>query len=368
MNQFLTFVRKEFYHVLRDRKTLFILFGMPIVQITLFGFALTSELKNSKIIVVDNAKDNASQAIIGKMEASRYFEIEKAPLSHKEILSQFRDGKIKAAVIFPQHFNADLLHTNKAQIQIIADASDPNTATTIANYATAIIQDYQKELGENTAFPYQIKPETRMLYNPQMKGAHNFVPGVMAMVLMLICVMMTAIAIVKEKELGTMEVLLVSPFQPIMVIISKAVPYFLLSLVNLATILLLSVFAMDLPIKGSLFLLVAESSLFIICCLTLGILISINTASQQVAMLLSLVGMLMPTMIFSGFMFPIENMPEVLQAISNVVPSKWYYTIVKSVMIKGLGFSAIWKETAILAGITLVLLAVSLKKFKVRLE
>jgi ABC-2 type transport system permease protein len=367
MKQFLTFVRKEFYHVLRDRKTLFILFGMPIVQITLFGFALTSELKNSKIIVVDNAKDVASQAIIAKMEASRYFEIEKAPLSHNEILSQFRDGKIKAAVVFPQNFNADLMHTNQAQIQIIADASDPNTATTITNYATRIIQDYQSGLGENNA-PYQIRPETRMLYNPQMKGAHNFVPGVMAMVLMLICVMMTAIAIVKEKELGTMEVLLVSPFRPIMVIVSKAVPYFLLSLVNLATILLLSVFAMDLPIKGSLILLVLESSLFIICCLTLGILISINTASQQVAMLVSLVGMLMPTMIFSGFMFPIENMPQALQVISNVVPSKWYYIIVKSVMIKGLGIGAIWKETAILLGITLVLLAISLKKFKVRLE
>jgi ABC-2 type transport system permease protein len=367
MKQFLTFVRKEFYHVLRDRKTLFILFGMPIVQITLFGFALTSELKNSKIIVVDNAKDVASQAIIAKMEASRYFEIEKAPLSHNEILSQFRDGKIKAAVVFPQNFNADLMHTNQAQIQIIADASDPNTATTITNYATRIIQDYQSGLGENNA-PYQIRPETRMLYNPQMKGAHNFVPGVMAMVLMLICVMMTAIAIVKEKELGTMEVLLVSPFRPIMVIVSKAVPYFLLSLVNLATILLLSVFAMDLPIKGSLILLVLESSLFIICCLTLGILISINTASQQVAMLVSLVGMLMPTMIFSGFMFPIENMPQALQVISNVVPSKWYYIIVKSVMIKGLGIGSIWKETAILFGITLVLLTISLKKFKVRLE
>lgn len=366
--QFLSFVRKEFFHVLRDRKTLFILFGMPIVQITLFGFALTNELKNSKIIVVDNAKDEASQALIAKFEASRYFEIEKAPLSPREIPGQFREGKIKAAVIFPDNFNHDLMHANHAQLQIIADASDPNTATTLTNYATAIIRDYQQTLNENAAIPYQIKPETRMLYNPQLKGAHNFVPGVMAMVLMLICVMMTAIAIVKEKELGTMEVLLVSPFRPIMVILSKAVPYFILSLVNLTTILLLSVFAMDLPVKGSLFLLVAESALFIICCLTLGILISINTASQQVAMLVSLVGMMMPTMIFSGFMFPIENMPKALQLISNVVPSKWYYIIVKNVMIKGLGFSAVWKETAILLGITLLLLLVSLRKFKVRLE
>lgn len=366
MKQFLIFVLKEFFHVLRDRKTLFILFGMPIVQITLFGFALTNELKNSKIIVVDNAKDAASRVLIHKFEASEYFEIYKAPLSHREILGQFRDGVIKAAVILPDNFNEDLHHANKAQIQIIADASDPNTATTVTNYATAIIGDYQKNI--TPEMPYRIEPQTRMLYNPQMKGAHNFVPGVIAMVLMLICVMMTAIAIVKEKELGTMEILLVSPFRPVMVILAKAVPYFILSLINLATILLLSVYAMDLPIKGSIVLLVAESALFITCCLILGILISINTKSQQVAMLVSLVGMLMPTMIFSGYMFPIENMPEVLQWFSNVVPSKWYYIIVKNVMIKGLGFSSVWKETAILGGITLFLLVVSLKKFKVRLE
>lgn len=366
MKQFLIFVLKEFFHVWRDKKTLFILFGMPVVQITLFGFALTNELKNSKIIVVDNAKDAASQALIGKFEASGYFEIHKAPLSHQEILGQFRDGVIKAAVIFPDNFNEDLHHANKAQVQILADASDPNTATTVTHYATAIIQDYQKEISPE--MPYRIEPETRMLYNPQMKGAHNFVPGVIAMVLMLICVMMTAIAIVKEKEIGTMEILLVSPFRPLMVILAKAVPYFILSLINLATILLLSVYAMDLPIKGSLVLLVAESALFIVCCLLLGILISINTASQQVAMLVSLVGMLMPTMILSGYMFPIENMPEVLQYASNAVPSKWYYIIVKNIMIKGLGFSSVWKETVILGGITVFLLIVSLKKFKVRLE
>jgi ABC-2 type transport system permease protein len=323
-------------------------------------------LKNSKIIIIDNAKDEASRALTQKFEASEYFEIGKAQLSHTEILNQFREGVIKAAIVLPANFDEDLHHTNKAQVQILADASDPNTATTVANYATAIINDYQKSIAPE--MPYRIEPHPRMLYYPQMKGAPNFVPGVIAMVLMLICVMMTAIAIVKEKEIGTMEVLLVSPFRPIMIILAKAVPYFILSLINLATILLLSVYAMDLPIKGSLFLLVAESALFIICCLILGILISINTKSQQVAMLVSLVGMLMPTMIFSGFMFPIENMPAVLQWFSNVVPSKWYYIIVKNVMIKGLGFASVWKETAILGGITLVLLLISIKKFKVRLE
>lgn len=368
MKQFLIFVLKEFYHVLRDKKTLFILFGMPIAQITLFGFALTNELKNSKIVIVDNAKDVGSRSMINKLEASRYFEIEKTLLSDNEIVTQFREGKIKAAIIFPANFENDLMHDQKAQIRILADASDPNTATTITNYASSIIKDYENELNENNGTSNQIKPEIRMLYNPQMKGVHNFVPGVIAMILMLICVMMTAIAIVKEKEIGTMEILLVSPFQPILVILAKAVPYFILSLINLGTILLLSVYAMDLPIKGSIILLLLESALFIICCLVLGILISIKTSSQQVAMLISLVGMLMPTMIFSGYMFPIENMPEALQIFSNLIPSKWFYIIVKNIMIKGLGFESVWKETLILLGITVFLLIVSLKKFKIRLE
>jgi ABC-2 type transport system permease protein len=208
----------------------------------------------------------------------------------------------------------------------------------------------------------------RMLYNPQLKGAHNFVPGVMALVLMLVCVMMTAVSIVKEKETGTMEILLVSPFKPILVILAKAVPYLLLSLINVVSILLLSVFLLDLPIHGSILLLFAESTLFIITCLTLGIFISVKTDSQQTAMLISLMGMLLPTILFSGFMFPIENMPLPLQIISNIVPSKWFYIIVNSIMIKGLGIAAIWKETLILVGITSFLLVISLKSFKIRLS
>jgi ABC-2 type transport system permease protein len=367
MKQFIIFVRKEFAHVSRDRRTLFILFGMPVMQILIFGFALTNEVKNSKIVVVDNAKDLASQQIITKIEASRYFEIEKAVMNREQLESVFREGEIKLAILFPVNFNESLLHENKAQVQIIADATDPNTANMLTNYISSIIQDYQQQVNPMQSVPYRIIPEVRMLYNPQLKGAHNFVPGVMALVLMLVCVMMTAISIVKEKETGTMEILLVSPFKPILVILSKAVPYLFLSLINVVSILLLSVFALDLPVNGSVVLLFAESTLFIITCLALGIFISIKTSSQQVAMLISLMGMLLPTMLFSGFMFPIENMPMPLQIISNAVPAKWFYIIVKSIMIKGLGFSAIWKETLILIGMTLFLFLVSLKTFKIRL-
>ncbi|HMV08840.1 MAG TPA: ABC transporter permease [Cyclobacteriaceae bacterium] len=367
MKQFITFVRKEFAHVLRDRKTLLILFGMPVMQILIFGFALTNEVKNSAIVVVDYAQDEASQKLISRIEASRYFEVSKSAADHNQIEESFKEGKVKLALIFPQNFYSDLMHQNKAQIQIITDATDPNTANTLANYVTAIIQDYQADLNQNASLPYRIIPETKMLYNPQLKSVHGFVPGVMALVLMLVCVMMTAVSIVREKEMGTMEILLVSPFKPLLVILSKAVPYLILSLINVASILCLSVFVLDLPVNGSLLLLFAESTLFIITCLTIGIFISVRTASQQVAMLISLMGMMLPTILFSGFMFPIENMPKVLQVITNIVPAKWYYIIVKSIMIKGLGFSAIWKETLILAGMTLFLLIVSLKNFKIRL-
>jgi ABC-2 type transport system permease protein len=367
MKQFLVFVKKEFAHVFRDRKTLLILFGMPVVQILIFGFALTNEVKNSKIAVIDYAKDEASRQIISELEASRYFEVEKIVADHYQIEELFREGKIKLIVVFPLNFEHDLMHQNKAQLQIIADASDPNTASTLTNYASAIIADYQMRLSKDLVVPYRIVPEARMLYNPQLKGVHNFVPGVMALVLMLVCVMMTAISIVREKELGTMEILLVSPFKPILVILSKAIPYLILSLVNVTTILLLSVFVLDLPINGSIVLLFAESTLFIITCLTLGIFISVRTNSQQVAMLISLMGMLLPTVLFSGFMFPIENMPVPLQIISNVVPAKWFYIIVKAIMIKGLGFTSVWKETLVLTGITVFLLIISLKSFKIRL-
>ena len=367
MKQFLAFVRKEFYHVFRDPKTMLLLFGLPIVQIVLFGFALTTEIKNTNIVISDYARDEASKRITDKLQASQNFEIKTDLLTHDQIENAFKEGDIKLAIVFPAHFNDDLLHFNHAQVQIIADASDPNTATSLTAYATSIIMDYQKEVQENQSIPYQVNTQVRMIYNPELKGTKNFVPGVMALVLMIVCVLMTSVSIVREKERGTMEVLLVSPFHPFLVIIAKGVPYLVLSLFNLSVILLLSVYLLDMPINGSVVLLFAESTLLIITALSLGLLISNVTDSQQTAMLFSLMGMLLPTMLFTGFMFPLENMPKPLQIIANVVPAKWYYIIVKSIMIKGLGFWSIWKETLILVGMTMFLLLVSFKKFKLRL-
>ena len=365
--QFLAFIQKEFYHIWRDKRTMFILLGMPVVQIVIFGFALTNEVKNANIAVLDNSKDAATTSLISQLDASRYFALEKNITTYQQVEEEFKKGNIKLAVIFPQHFQEDLQHLNKAQVQLIADASDPNTANQLTNYATAIIMDYQNRITNNRKLPYTINTEMRMLYNPQLKGAFNFVPGVMAMVLLLVCTMMTAITIVKEKELGTMEVILVSPMKPQLVVLAKAVPYLLLSTINIASILLLSVFALEVPINGSLLLLVFESILFILVSLSLGLLISARAESQQTAMFISLIGMFLPTIMLSGFMFPVENMPLPLRTLSNIVPAKWYYSIVKSVMIKGLGLQGIWKETLILGGMATFFLTLAIKRFKIRL-
>lgn len=368
MKQFITFIKKEFHHIFRDVRTMMILLLMPIIQIILFGFAITTEVKNAKIAIYAPSNDIATQQIIEKLNASDYFEITKYLNNPKETDEVFKDGKIRLVVLFSDHFNETLMHTGKAQIQLLADATDPNTATTLTNYASAIIGTYQRDLMLQTNIPFQILPETKLLYNPQMKGAYNFVPGVLGMILMLICAMMTSISIVREKEMGTMEILLVSPMKPIFIILAKAVPYFFISCVNLATVLLLSVYVLDVPIVGSLFWLIIVSLLFIIVSLSLGLLVSTITDTQLAAMLVSGMVFMMPVMLLSGMMFPVESMPIVLQWISNIIPAKWFIIIVKDIMIKGVGIGSVWKEVLILCCMALLLIIVSLKKFKIRLE
>ncbi|MDP5201916.1 ABC transporter permease [Flavobacterium sp. DG2-3] len=368
MKKLLAFIRKEFYHVFRDRRTLLILFGLPVVQIILFGFALSSEVKNIGIAIQDNSHDIYTEKIIRKIESSSYFKVENPILNYKDIENRFKDGSIKCAVIFPSNFGSDLQRLGGAKIQVIADASDPNTATIVTNYLNVIVRDYQQELNPSVGLNYQIVPELRQLYNEEQNGSLNFIPGVIALIFMIVSTALTSVAVVREKELGTMEILLVSPFKPIMVLIAKAIPYLVLSVINFILIILLSVYLLDVEIKGSFVLLFAESILFIITCLSLGLLISNVTASQQTAMLISMMGMMLPTLLLTGFMFPLENMPWIFQAISHLIPSHYYYIIVKAVMLKGLGFSYIWKETLILVGMTILLLFISLKKFKIRLS
>ncbi|XZF16274.1 ABC transporter permease [Chitinophagaceae bacterium MMS25-I14] len=368
MKQLLVFIRKEFYHVFRDRRTLLILFGLPVVQIVLFGFALSSEVKNIRLVVSDNARDINSKQIIDKIKSSAYFIVDEKPMDYPQLEKAFKQGEVKAALIFPPDFGNDLLHTGNAQVQIITDGSDPNISKIVVNYLTSILGSYRQQGFSPENLPYRITTETRMLYNEEGNGSLNFIPGVMSLIFMIVCTALTSVAVVKEKELGTMEVLLVSPFKPVFVLISKAVPYLLLSIVNFTVIMLLTVFLLHVEIRGSILLLLGESTLFIITCLSLGLLISSVTNSQQAALLASLMGMMLPTLIFTGFINPIENMPLVFRIISHIVPARWYFLIIKSVMLKGLGFTAVWKETLVLLFMTLALLGISLKNFKTRLQ
>jgi len=368
MKQLLSFIRKEFYHILRDKTTMMILLLMPIIQIILFGFALTTEVKDTQVAVLVPTNDETSSRIIDKLNASAYFDVVARIHTTDEIQPVFRDAKAKLVVVFEDHFGEKLRHNGTAHIQLLADATDPNAATSFTFYASNIINSYQQELMGENKNPYQITPEVKMLFNPQMKSSFNFVPGVLGMIMLLICAMMTSIAIVREKEMGTMEILLVSPMKPIYIILSKITPYFVLSCVNFATIMLLSVFVLGVPIAGSFMSLVAVSLLYIFVSLSFGLLVSTITHSQQAAMLVSGMGLMIPVMLLSGMMFPIENMPLPLQLLSNIVPAKWYIRAVKAIMIEGLGITSVLKEVGVLCLMGVVLVTISLKKFKVRLE
>jgi len=368
MKRFIGFVKKEFYHIFRDKRSLFILFGMPIAQILLFGFAITNEINNVDIAIFDKSNDATTQEIIHKIAASKYFSIKQHITNEAEIETVFQKGKVLAVLVFEKDFKKNLTKENSAKVYIITDATDPNTANSITNYISAIIGSYRQEINKNVNFEYQIETKSRMVYNPELKSVFMFVPGVMTIILMLVSEMMTSISITREKELGTMEILLVSPLKPFQVIVGKVIPYIFLSIINAIVIVLLSIFIFKMPIQGSLFLLALESVLFIITSLSLGILISTVSATQQTAMMISLMGLMLPTILLSGFIFPIASMPLPLQIISNIIPAKWFIIILKGIMLKGVGLYFIWKETLILAGMTLFFIALSVKKYKIRLE
>lgn len=369
MKQFLAFVKKEFYHIFRDGRTMLILLGLPVVQILLFGFAINMEVQNIRTVIFDTSRDAVTTQIAQKFEASPYFNVQGYAHSSQEIDNLLKQGKIDVAVVFSDNFGETLTHLGTAQIQIITDASDPNTGSISANYATAIAGGYAQELARRQGgIPYQIDVKSNLLYNPEMKSAFTFVPGIMGLVLTLICAIMTSISIVREKERGTMEVLMASPLKSGTILIAKTIPYLALSFVNLITILLLSVFVLHVPISGSLSLLVFVSALFIFLALSLGLLVSTAVQTQVTAVLVSGIGLLMPTLILSGMIFPIDNMPLPLQWLSAAVPARWYISAVKKIMIEGLGFAYVIKETAIIAGMIAGLISLSIWNIKNRLN
>ncbi len=368
MKRFFGFVKKEFYHIFRDYRSVIVLFGMPIAQIMLFGYAINTDLKDAHIAILDQSKDEITTKLTQKIISSGYFKLNVNLNSVSDIEPNFRTGKIKEVIIFEENFAKKLKKDGTAGIQLIADASDPNNANLIVNYTNAIINNYQMELLGEQKIPFQIKPQALMYYNPEMKSVFMFIPGIITLLLMLVSAMMTSISIAREKELGTMEVLLVSPLKPALIIVGKVIPYVFLAFINAVTIILLGKFVFGMQIAGSYFLLLMVCLLFIITTLSLGVFISTISNSQMTAMLISFAGLLLPVILLSGFIFPVENMPLVLQWLSYIVPAKWFLIIIKAIILKGIGLSYFWKELLILIGMTLFFIIVSAKKFKIRLE
>ena len=352
MKQFISFVIKEAKHIMRDKRTMLILFGIPVVLMFLFGFAITTEVKDVRTVVVTSQMDHLTQAAVERLAQSEYFTITQTVSTPQEAERLVRSQKADMAMVFSHDFAS-----KKDGIQLIVDGSDPNMATLWTNYAQGVLANMQGSM-----------VNSKMLYNPQMKSAYNFVPAIMGMLLMLVCAMMTSISIVREKEKGTMEVLLVSPVRPLMVIIAKVVPYLVLAFVILITILLMARYVLGVPLQGSIAWILAVSTLYILLALSLGLLISNIAQTQLVALLLSAMVLLMPVLMLSGMMFPIESMPKILQWISIVIPPRYYIEAMRKLMIMGVGVSEVMKEIAVLAGFTTFFLILALMKFNTRLE
>lgn len=352
MKQFISFVIKEARHIVRDKRTMLILFGMPIVLMLIFGFAITTDVRNVRTVVVTSSMDHLTRQAVDRLAASEYFTITAAVATPQEAKRLIRNQKADLAVVFSADFAS-----KREGVQFIVDGADPNMAQQWTNYATGVITNMDGSL-----------VNAKMLYNPQMKSAYNFVPAIMGMLLMLVCAMMTSISIVREKEKGTMEVLLVSPVKPIMIIIAKVVPYLALAFVILTTILLMGRYVLGVPLQGSIVWIYLVSTIYIVLALSLGLLISNIATSQLMALLLSAMVLLMPIVMLSGMLFPIESMPPVLQWISAIVPPRYYMQAMRKLMIMGVGIGEVLREVIILTGITVFLLAVALKKFNKRLE
>ena len=361
MIPFVAFIQKEFFHILRDKRTMLILLVMPVVMILIFGFAISTEIRNINVVIVSPNQSESVRQIVEKIEANEYFSVVGTLPSPHQIDRAMRSDRADIALVFDANFEQN------ASVQLVIDASNPMVATAEMFYLSGIMHAYFTNKLQGILPPQSIGTSVRMLYNPQMKSSYNFVPGIMGLIFILICAMMTSVSIVREKEVGTMEVLLASPVKPLHIIFAKMIPYFVISCVNLATILLLAYFVLEIPMVGSLFWLCTLSIIYIVLALALGLLISTVVTSQVAAMFGSLLGLMLPVLLLSGMMFPIENMPIPLQVISNVIPARWYIAAVRKLMIEGLAVSYITKELFVLLGMTLFLIIVALKKFKNRL-
>lgn len=358
-----SFVKKESLHILRDTRTMLVVMMIPVVLMVLFGFAISTEVNNIPVAVVAPNRTDGVEKAVDRLAHNEYFSF-KGYISAGEIDEQLRTGKVSAVVVFDTDFDKKLQQQQAEvpitpAIQLIVDASNVNTASSSVVYMQGIL------LGTASQ---QAMFETRMLFNPQMKSAYNFVPGIMGFIFILVCAMMTSVSIVREKEVGTMEVLLVSPVRPVKIIFAKMIPYFAISFVVLVVMLLLARFLLDVPMSGGVWGILVVSILYLLLALSLGLLVSTIAETQLVALLVSAVVMMMPIMMLSGMMFPIENLPEFFKVVSHIIPARWYNDAIRKMMIQGVSIVEVWHDVAILFGMTVLLIAVSLKKFNDKLE
>lgn len=358
MKQFIAFIIKESKHILRDTRTMLILFAMPVMLMLIFGFAVSTDVRDVRTIVVTSSQDHLTQQMITALSQSEYFDICYTVPTPRDAERLIRNQKADIAIVF----SADFASKHNG-LQIITDGADPNMAQQYANYA---MQIFASQITQGRGIPSPVN--SKLLYNPEMKSSYNFVPGIMGMLLLLICAMMTSISIVKEKERGTMEVLLVSPIKPLMIIIAKAIPYMVLAFCVLITILLMSRYILDVPLAGNLLAIILISSLYILLALSLGLLISTIAQTQLVALIVSAVVLLMPSILLSGMMFPIESMPVILQWVSAVMPPRYYISAMRKLMIMGVSVNNVMQEVSILSGMTVFFLTAALIKFNKRLE
>jgi ABC-2 type transport system permease protein len=366
MRAFLGFVRKETLHLLRDRQTLAILLLLPLVQVLIFGFAVRTDVRRIPIVVVDPTPDVATLELRNRLAASERFRLEGVATSTRELGPQFRAGSIRQALILPRDVERRLGRGDSLPVQLLTDGSDPNTGGIMQGYATAVVERWYAD-----AVPpgggLRIVPSSRLRFNPTLESSHLFVPGLVAFVLTIMSAMMTAISITREKETGTMEMLLVSPIRPTAIVAGKVTPYIVLAFVSVLLVLMAARAVFHVPLRGSLALLLAECGLYILTALALGIVISTQAPTQRTAMIFALAGLMMPTMLLSGFIFPLDSLPGWLQAISHIVPARWFLLVVRGIMIKGAGLATLWQETLVLVGMTVFFLAVGSRKLAIRL-
>jgi ABC-2 type transport system permease protein len=367
-------LQKEAFHILRDRRTLIVLIALPVVQVVLFGFAIRTDIDGVRLAVVDSAPDYATMALRDRFASAGVFRTVSVVARTADLEPLFQNGQAQQAIVFKPGFAADLARGEPAQILIVTDTTEPNTGSLLQAYAQAVVDGYQRELSASAtpsvvrASRIAIAPDVRVRFNPTRASSNLFVPGLMAFVLTIVSSMMTAISITREKETGTMEAMLVSPLRPLEIIVGKVAPYLVIGFVSAIAIVVEARRVFRVPLRGSLPLLLFEAALFILVSLSLGILVSARTSSQRLAMMAALLGTMLPNVLLSGFIFPVESMPWLLRILSNIVPGRWFVAIARGIMLKGVGLAYVWQETLILGVMAAVLLAASVHSFKERLE